>query len=303
MAIAREAFWLLCSTLSSNGQNYRSILQLGEQGGILTKRELQRVRVEFGMAPVSFDDRDPSDPYINHPTSQEIFRSLGFREVASLDVNGYEACDVVHDLNVPLPLVERRYSVIFDGGTSEHVFNQPQLLQTLHELCEVGGLIIHYTPVNNHVDHGFYQFSPAFHYEYYRANGYKIVNSYLVGSSRSFRRRRRLYSYAPLKFDSRSFGGWGSQMLGSWIAVRKLDGSTAGVMPQQSRYEELFWEPKTPDDGIAASARTRSSVDFVKARLKAHPRVYRSTRRVVLNARYQRRKLMTLLPERPCRRV
>lgn len=73
MAIAREAFWLLCSTLDTAGQGYQSKLQLGEQGGIFTKREVQRVLVELNRVLVSFENRDPIQPYINHPTSRDVF--------------------------------------------------------------------------------------------------------------------------------------------------------------------------------------------------------------------------------------
>jgi hypothetical protein len=57
-----------------------------------------------------------------------------------------------------------QFSVVFDGGTLEHVFNAGWALRHCLELVAPGGHYIGASPGNNQMGHGFYQFSPEFYY-------------------------------------------------------------------------------------------------------------------------------------------
>lgn len=97
-----------------------------------------------------------ADPLLEH---------LGARVLESVDASGYEDATVVHDLNEPLPPEHRgAYSVVFDGGSLEHVFDFPRAFKTCLEAVAVGGHYVAITPVDSHSGHGFYQFTPELYF-------------------------------------------------------------------------------------------------------------------------------------------
>lgn len=97
--------------------------------------------------------------------ADDLFRELGADQLDTLDASDYEGASVIHDLNDPMPeSVKWQYSVVFDGGTLEHVFNAGQALRHCLELVALGGHYIGASPGNNQMGHGFYQFSPEFYY-------------------------------------------------------------------------------------------------------------------------------------------
>jgi hypothetical protein len=90
---------------------------------------------------------------------------LGATQVDSMDVSAYEGATVLHDLNQPVPAhLKGAYSVVFDGGTLEHIFNFPQAVRNCMEMTAVGGHLLLCSPANNEMGHGFYQFSPELWY-------------------------------------------------------------------------------------------------------------------------------------------
>ena len=60
--------------------------------------------------------------------------------------------------------------MIIDGGTMEHIFHIPNVLNNIYRMLRVGGRIIHISPSSNYVDHGFYSFSPTLFYDFYQTN-------------------------------------------------------------------------------------------------------------------------------------
>jgi SAM-dependent methyltransferase len=131
-------------------------------GGALVM--LGRQTIEDGQSPEAF------------------FHGLGFSRVNSLDVVGNEGADVLFDLNrseTPLELTDR-WDTIFDGGSLEHVFHLPNALAHCTRILRSNGAFVHIGPMNNYVDHGFYQFSPTFWFDWFGANGWRVVESSMV---------------------------------------------------------------------------------------------------------------------------
>jgi len=107
---------------------------------------------------------------------EPVLALLGAQVADSIDASPYEASTHVHDMNEPLPAaLEQRYSLVFDGGSIEHIFNVGQVLKNCMNAVEVGGHLLSVTTCNNYVGHGFYQFSPEF---FFRAlqpeNGFEV---------------------------------------------------------------------------------------------------------------------------------
>ena len=106
-----------------------------------------------------------------------IFRSLGAHVLDVVDASDYEGGGIVHDFNEPLPEhLRSRYSLVFDGGSLEHIFNFPQALKNCLAAVEPGGHFVTITPANSLLGHGLYQFSPDLYFQALRPeHGFEIV--------------------------------------------------------------------------------------------------------------------------------
>lgn len=113
--------------------------------------------------------------------SESLFKQLGSEEITSFDYSSYENCTVIHDFNVEIPIeYHNKFSVVFDSGTMEHVFNVPVAMSNLMRMTEVGGHLIQIVPGNNFFGHGLYQFSPEFYYAFLHSkNGFKILDMFV----------------------------------------------------------------------------------------------------------------------------
>lgn len=209
-------------------------LTLGEQDIHLRPHDLKALAKRFQITDSKF---------FSYPnTCEQFFEKLGFTKTQSLDHSDYEGSSILWDLNEEVPVnLQEQFDVIYDGGTLEHVFNFPISLANISRMLKTGGYAIHASPSSNHVDHGFYMFSPRALYEYYVANSWEIVESVIFEYSEDHAYRRwKFYNYQPGIIDQFSFGGWGKNMLGIFLVVRKMDNSTHGVMPQQGTYLKMW---------------------------------------------------------------
>ena len=227
MGIDRAVASLLLE-LKSKVEFDGAIVELGKQDILLNRDSLKFLGDKFGFPFLSNSSKI---------TDICFFKWLGFSSVRSLDYSPYEGADLLLDLNKEAPLkLHELANVIYDGGTLEHVFNLPQALKNIHSMLKIGGSVIHVLPSHNHVDHGFYMFSPMALYQWYEANGYRIIESYVMEYSQNTKAKWKIYEYKPGCIDQLSFGGWGKEMLGIWLVAEKKHDSTCGVMPQQGSY-------------------------------------------------------------------
>jgi len=77
------------------------------------------------------------------------------------------------DLNEPIKL-DRQYDLVCNFGTAEHIFNIYQVFKTIHEVTCSGGLMLHGTPFQGWIDHGFYTFQPTFYFDLAEVNDYHV---------------------------------------------------------------------------------------------------------------------------------
>jgi SAM-dependent methyltransferase len=112
-------------------------------------------------------------------TAVELFEALGLGRPIALDVSDHEGADILFDLNraeCPDDL-RGRFGVVFNGGTLEHIFHIPNALANISALLRPGGVVIHVLPLNNWVDHGYFQFSPTLMFDYYSAARFELLES------------------------------------------------------------------------------------------------------------------------------
>lgn len=154
-----------------------AVLTFGRQDVTLNAPSFRRLLARL--------DAQPAGVLPDHPgpmTDIELLRALGFSDVQNLDINAYEGAEVLHDLNSPdVPAAARdRYDVVFDRGTSEHVFHTPNMFVAAANLVRTGGRIIHLSPSTNHMDHGFFMFTPRLFHAFYTANEFELERLELV---------------------------------------------------------------------------------------------------------------------------
>jgi SAM-dependent methyltransferase len=176
-------------------------------------------------------------------SDETLFKRLGFKNVWSMDCSGYEKCKIIHDLNLDVPAdLLNKFDLIFDGGTSEHIFNLPKVLENYNKMLKAGGRIVHVLPASNFVDHGFYMFSPTLFYDYYSANKWEIVTSFFA--KQPFSHDTKLwdvYEYRPGALEKLSYGGLSNGMYVVIFIARKTENSTFNASVQQGRYLSGSW--------------------------------------------------------------
>ena len=103
-----------------------------------------------------------------------------------------------------------------------------------------GGRIVHIAPSSNHIDHGFYMFSPILFWEFYTRN------KFIIHSSQIFRyhiqhetKPWKIYDYEPGCLGRVSFGGLDNKLYGVSVIASKTPSSTCDVIPNQTEYDKM----------------------------------------------------------------
>jgi SAM-dependent methyltransferase len=207
------------------------VATLGRQTIEATPVEIKAQFDRFGIVPrQAMAVMDPDD--------NSLFRMMGFTSVESLDNSDFEGATHIVDLNrdgLPRELVGK-FDLMLDCGTIEHVFHVPNALKNALSLVKEGGRIIFLSPSSNHVDHGFYMFSPTFFMDYLLANGLSIETYYLIRRSVNSRKPWQAYAYEQGSFRKFSIGALDSRPYMIFVVATKIRGSTIDKVPQQSFY-------------------------------------------------------------------
>jgi SAM-dependent methyltransferase len=162
------------------GADLSSSLTIGRQDLLVTGQQLKSIFADF--------DISLSDPEAEalaqgrNRFAEPLFERLGAQTVDSLDASSFEGATIVHDLNQPHdPALEERFSLVFDAGTLEHVFDVPRALRTIMSLVRPQGHLLMALPANNEMGHGFFQFSPDLFFRVLsRENGYRMKAMFLA---------------------------------------------------------------------------------------------------------------------------
>ncbi|GMO69596.1 MAG: hypothetical protein Ta2A_17730 [Treponemataceae bacterium] len=117
-----------------------------------------------------------------YPFSEKLFRYFGAEIIDSLDYSNYEGASIIQDMNQKVTeTLKNKYSLVWDGGALEHIFNFPTAIRNCMEMAAIGGHLILETPANNHLGHGFYQFSPELFFSILNEkNGFTNTRVFLV---------------------------------------------------------------------------------------------------------------------------
>lgn len=153
-------------------------LMLGRQTWVGKRRKRSADLLDHAVAEylpdVDADDLANDDDRF----SERFFEKLGFTSVDSLDMSNFEGATIIQDLSSDIPKgLERKFDVIYDGGTCEHIFDLPTAYRNIHKMLKPGGALIGHSPCNNWVNHSFYQINPEMVYGFWeKTMGYEVLH-------------------------------------------------------------------------------------------------------------------------------
>jgi SAM-dependent methyltransferase len=68
------------------------------------------------------------------------------------------------------------FDAVINFGTTEHVINQLNSFQVIHDATKVGGYIVHQLPAVGFIDHGFFCYTPRFFFDLAGYNSYEVID-------------------------------------------------------------------------------------------------------------------------------
>ncbi len=252
-----------------------SLLELGRMSVYATRSELERWAREQATPLAALSpagelalSHQPELAAAGCLDDKSFFRLLGCERVESADVSDWEGADHILDLNLPLPAgLAGRYDTVFEAGTLQHIFDLPQVFANIHALLREGGRVIHgMAPSTNHVDHGFYMFSPTLFHDFYAANGWRIEAEYFFEFFPFWFRGRfhstpwKIRRYTPGCLDHLAYGGFGARQVALFVVATKVAGATADRIPQQSYFARFHARPQ-PEARVSGSRAARAASD------------------------------------------
>ena len=267
MGINSECAEFLCDARAA-GVSFGRVLTLGRLNLNAGARTLRSLARRQGLGEISANDAA-------HDYVEPFFRAfLRSERVEAVDNSDYEGAALVHDLNAAIPSAwEQQYDAVIDGGTLEHVFNFPVALANCMRMVKTGGRLFIFTPANNQLGHGFYQFSPELFYRTLsRAHGFEIEKMlavqfrYAATECGSLRGAYRVAD--PAKVGSR-ITLVNSRPVTLMIQARKVEHRSEpfATVPQQSDYSEIWKAGSgdvTPPARAVSEGFLRKPVQLVK---------------------------------------
>ena len=247
------------SYCSLNGVDFDTTAMLGRQSLSLGERDLRNV---FDKLKISYSQSKMQDIFANTSLqdlkvgfAEQFFQAIGARDVKSIDASAYEGADIIHDMNLAVPeALTDRFSVLFDGGSLEHIFNFPVAIENCMRMVKKGGHFISIGPANNFFGHGFYQFSPELFYRVFcEENGFKIKNVFVCAAKNT-----GTWYKVPDPASLRRRIAFSNQVPTLQLFVAEKIDFDAGlhVMPQQSDYDDILWKD-APNESWTAHGDSR----------------------------------------------
>ena len=157
----------------------RRVLMLGRHR--MQVKDKLKPALDKELAKAGFDltyaDLEQPDGY-----AETFFQAIGAEKVEALDLSDFEGATLLHDLNAPVEDdLAGQFDVVFDGGTTEHIFDVATCMDNLNRLLTDGGVLVSCVPANNWFAHGFYQFGPELVYGYWKHGcGFDVLDCVML---------------------------------------------------------------------------------------------------------------------------
>lgn len=182
-------------------------------------------------------------PKINKDAASYIhaitfFEFIGINKKKYYDIDkfAFDKPRIIHDLQYPMnQKYHNFFNLVIDSGTLEHIFDVRSVMENIIKITKLRGFVLQFIPAQNFLNHGFYQFSPTFFYDFYSNNGFEIIESYLIeirGSTDRFYQYNQEKDYTGLFFNPKN-------RLVNCFLVRKKSILKKTTLPDQFFYKKL----------------------------------------------------------------
>lgn len=161
MGITKSALYGMCYA-GENGVSFKHTVTIGRLGCLMKRNEIDSILGKYDSSYYNTGVKTIESMFAKPALySEELFEYFGAEKVDSIDYSDYEGASIIHDMNTPIDNhLKNKYTLVWDGGCLEHIFNFPVAIKNCMDMVKPGGHLILETPANNLFGHGFYQFSP-----------------------------------------------------------------------------------------------------------------------------------------------
>ena len=132
---------------------------------------------------ISLTEKGTDPRTFSFDVAKVFYRAIfDYKEYMAIDLQGTK-----HSINFDLNNEykdDKKYDVVTNIGTSEHIFNQLAVFKTIHNIVAAEGLIIHMLPGQGYYDHGFYNYQPTFFFDLAETNNYFMVGFWMYDNNK-----------------------------------------------------------------------------------------------------------------------
>ena len=133
-------------------------------------------RLINGLASLGIE-ADASDLFQEDGFCETYLNTIGWPKTESLDFSDIEGAEHVHDLSTPVTKkLKSRFDLVYDGGTTEHVFDIAQAFRNIDLMLKDQGIFVSCIGTDGWFGHGFYQVGPDVPWRFWvHAMGYRML--------------------------------------------------------------------------------------------------------------------------------
>ena len=228
------------------------LLTLGRQTIAMNYYQVQELFKQEGYSPhqdvinkleVALDQSTRLGRGKGYISDQFFFELLGIKELYVLDVSKYEGCNIVHNLNKPVPdSFYGQFDFIIDGGTFDHLFDIKTCFENVVRMLKPNGRIFQWNAASNFSGAAYISFGPDLFYDFFVLNQFADCKVYIAEVD-SFAQKENwdLYEFQGL-YEYDHFLSSRIQMV--VVLAEKSPQSTCYRFPVQAQYRDDFlWEP------------------------------------------------------------
>ncbi len=172
-----KVYWLEMLYSQGHFNNKKSLFDLGPQDLTTSKDIIQKIvshRIDKEHLNISLNNIFDGNDEPKSGFQKYFYQLFGFENYYSLDLNDSRA-DFTFDLNTPVN-IKKKFDVITNFGTSEHIFNIGSFYKNIHHLLNVNGIALHINPSYGDINHGFFNIHPNVYSSLIKANAYEQIS-------------------------------------------------------------------------------------------------------------------------------